>query len=511
MKRAITIVLLCTLTVTCRGFSSDNQQSDTTILEAIYRDIDKYIAAAVQHPDSLISASDKLIEFAENPVLKSAVAGYLFNLFSSSSIMGYENIAVHIADKYFLSGILEWQGDGGETLLRLYADFNRSSLIGYDAPQLILNTIKGENLPLLSLKYNYTIIYFFDDKCNACAQMLPRLREVAESTRDLGTCVYAVYTGSDPALLAGFIKEEFGSAEKAEEEFWFFVYDKSSQSSFHKLYNVLRTPQLFLIDRDKKIIGRNLTADSLNELYEREELRINEIYESSKEFVPSYLSIFDLNDTAQFSNIFSPLFERLVSQNKDIYNAVFYHLFEFLSTDDNPNYKDAAVYIADRYIIPYSSLWRDPYYPDVIVAESSERIKANRIGEKAYNIDLYTIKDKRVYLYSIKSKYTLLYFFNPDCPLCKPLTEELIKSYRHLKKKGVTIVGVYAGNYDFEFIEYISEVNPPWPVYRPKDYDFLNLHQRFEVDQVPQTYLLDKNKVILAKRVFANKLTEMFK
>ncbi len=476
-----------------------------------YKDIDVYISKINPHPDSLIAASERLISLSDNKILKTAVAGYLFNKFSSSPVMGHETIAIHIAKKYFLSGQLQWHGEGGEAILRLYTEFNENSLIGMQAPELLLKREDGTLLSLNSIKSPYTLLYFFDNNCNVCKAKLPDLLRVVEEKSYLGIEVYAVYTGVDINSLKSFISGNFGDGSAERTVKWNFVYDPDGESAYHKLYNVLGTPQMFLLDRDKKIIGRNLDPASLERLIESDENRIDNLYKESENFIPAYLSIFDLSDTSQFKEAFDPLFKRATRDNRDTYNAIFYNLFEFLFRSDLQYMKEAAIYVAEKYITPYPDLWRDPLYANKYVPEKVNIIKSNREGETIQDTPLYNLKGRKRNLHKYIKGNTLLYFFNPDCKVCEVFTKELIDNYKYFRKKGLRIIAIYAGSYENELLRYIEDTSPPWEILRPQEYNYLDLYAKYEVGQVPQTYLLDKRGKIIAKRVFTEQLKEMFK
>ena len=70
--------------------------------------------------------------------------------------------------------------------------------------------------------------------------------------------VYAVYADSNKNLWDKYVSDNFN--DKLYNPFinWVNVYDPTMESGFHLLYNVIATPQIFLLDKYKKIVGRNL-------------------------------------------------------------------------------------------------------------------------------------------------------------------------------------------------------------------------------------------------------------
>ena len=468
----------------------------------LFQMADNYLLTVPLIPDSLIKASDYIIAFSSDTLIQSALAGHLFNRFATSKIMGQENVAIHIAKSYFLNGRLRWSGEGGLAMLKFYVEFNENSLIGMDAPELQLFGPDKRPLSLRSLESRYTIIYFFDDECTACKEIFPGLKEIVEQYGYLNISVYAVFTKSDPVKLSNFITEKFQTKESAVEQKWRYVQDLTNESDYNRLYNVLKTPQIYLLDGKKKIIGRGLDNNALKTLLEEEQRRISYIFEQAQNFAPQYLSIFNLTDTSELKAAFDPLFKRLTSENNEIYNAVFYHLFEFLVIQEDQKLKDAAVYLADNYILPYSTLWYDKEFTGKRVPLMTSRIAGNRPGMRAPEVILSNIKGKAVNLTGKKAKMTLIYFFNIDCAVCKPFTAELKMAYNQLKKSGVRLVAVYMGDNPEKLPEYIKDENIPWQILFPKPEEVVHLLEKYEINQIPHTYILDKEKRIVKKGAY---------
>ena len=92
--------------------------------EKLEKYIEEYLSMTPPVTDSLITACDYLIGFSEDTLIKTHIAGYLFDRFYSSKVMGMESVAIHIAKNYFINKKLEWKGGYGMLLLRLFVEFN---------------------------------------------------------------------------------------------------------------------------------------------------------------------------------------------------------------------------------------------------------------------------------------------------------------------------------------------------------------------------------------------------
>ena len=457
-----------------------------------------YLSVTPLHPDSLIKASDYLISLSKDSVVSSHIASFLFYRFYSSEIMGMEKVAIHIATEYFLNGRVKMPATMDETQLRVYVEFNKNSLIGMKAPELNIYAPDDTPVSLMSVNSLYTILYFFDDNCNVCKSMLPGLIKLSDSLASKGVSVFAVYTQSQKSNFQNFIQSEFTS--KGLGKNWIFAWDPGFESDFPRLYNVIKTPQIFLLDKDKTIIGRNLDNDALRQLLDLELERDKETLNRVNSFLESYLSGVDLSDTTAIRNEIDPLFEK-VSAQKELYSSVFMNLFYKMLYSENDTITQAAVFVAKRYIIPYPALWWDKSYPLEWVPKMVDRVQNNKPGSIAGNLTLYDKKGRPVELNSIKSGYTVLYFMNPDCSICKPFSVELKKISRSLKKRGATIVAINSGGKSKEFFEYNKKNKFTWLSLSPKDETFYEIFDKFEAESVPMIYLLDNERRIIAKRI----------
>ena len=474
--------------------------------QKLYSYIDEYLLLTSPHIDSLKAACDYIIAFTEDSLIKPLIAGYLFNRFSDSSIMGQEEVAIYVAKNYFLNDKLKWSGSGGILPLTMYVEFNENSLIGMEAPELNLKDIYGAEQLLSSVDNNYTIIYFFNDECNVCNEMLPKIRELVESKKYLGISVYAVYTHYNSRALEEFIAKEFPGKTD-----WVFALDSDNTSNFHKLYNVIKTPQIFLLDGARRIIGRNLDDQALSQLLDFEQDKLENLNSETEKFVAALMPQINLSDTTALMSAMGSIYDRTINQqDKQVYRTIFTHIIEYLVHSEDENSKEAALLIANRYILPYSEYWRNDLFMKDRLPILLNRIENNKIGATVYDMTLSKLNGKLVKLHKIKSKYTYLYFFNNNCAICDAFSYELNKDYKKLKSKKIKVIGIYAGdNYD-ELSTYVKSAKVPWDIlWIGKEGNFSDLYMRFEIGQVPQTYLLNTDKKILAKRINTIKLNEM--
>lgn len=134
-------------------------------------------------------------------------------------------------------------------------------------------------------------------------------------------------------------------------------------------------------------------------------------------------------------------------------------------------------------------------------------------GEEITNLyykNLSEITKMYVKLTDVKADYTILVFWDPDCSHCQVEIPILLSGYNELIRQN-TNVKVYSVSMEFEgekYLKYIAGHKLPWiNVYDGARVN--NVFQKYDVFSTPVIYILDKNKVIKAKRIGAEKVKEI--
>ena len=127
-RRAVIFILWLLLPFCCFA------QVDSTRLAELDKRLDKYFQ--ILEPENVDVKSrecDLLIDSAKDSLLRQHIALKAYEHYLNSTLMGDEGVAVHLTDTWFASGRVSM---GGEEVLfnaRIFADFNRQSLLGKPA------------------------------------------------------------------------------------------------------------------------------------------------------------------------------------------------------------------------------------------------------------------------------------------------------------------------------------------------------------------------------------------
>jgi thiol-disulfide isomerase/thioredoxin len=114
-------------------------------------------------------------------------------------------------------------------------------------------------------------------------------------------------------------------------------------------------------------------------------------------------------------------------------------------------------------------------------------------------------------LYGVKAKWTILVFWDVDCGHCQTEMPKLGETYRELVKKyDVKVFSVYTQHEYDKWRKFIIDKKMNFiNVYDPVHLN--NIKEKYDIFSTPVIYLLDKNKVIKAKRLAEEQLPELIK
>ena len=166
------------------------------------------------------------------------------------------------------------------------------------------------------------------------------------------------------------------------------------------------------------------------------------------------------------------------------------------------------VHLVEKYYVTKQAYWVNEEQNQKII-DRAFTIAPNLIGQKAAALPLVDTAGKPRALYDIKSKYTVLVFWDPTCGHCITEVPRLDSAYKaSWKKKGVTMYGVKTEGTQAEWTKFIKDKNlVGWAHVWDPGYKS-NYRKFYDVYSTPLVYLLDENKKILAKRLGVEQLEE---
>lgn len=240
---------------------------DNRILYTPYfiKQFNNYISEiTLQEADTVCKAIDEFIVKADSQGGKEyadyVIAWYLENLpslpFSFNEII-YDHIIkqyLERASTYLLPSAIEFHTQRIEKI--------RPFLPGKLMPNIILNDFTGVRHKLYSLKNEYTVIYFFSSSCESCKKNLEDLVNFYKFYKDeYDVQVYSIDIEPDYNLCA---------ERQKQEPFDWIVTHASVEELRPYNFNLDHTPELFILDKNKRIINKTAIYDHVKKTIEND-------------------------------------------------------------------------------------------------------------------------------------------------------------------------------------------------------------------------------------------------
>lgn len=240
--------------------------SDPRLLRTpfLFQRVDNFVQKLqVQHPDTLVKAIDYVLERMKpaEETFKYYLVHFL-NFYASSKYVGMDAVYVHLVDNYYAKGMAPWTNE--EQLQKIIdnAATLRPLLIGRIAPDLRLQRRDGSPVSLHEVRSPYTILYFWRYDCGHCKESTPMMREFYEKFKNRGVELFAVCTKTRDEIPGCW--DYIDSNDIAD---WMHVVDPYMRSRYNAIYDIRSTPQIYILDADKRIISKRIGAEQLEELF----------------------------------------------------------------------------------------------------------------------------------------------------------------------------------------------------------------------------------------------------
>jgi thiol-disulfide isomerase/thioredoxin len=255
---------------------NDNRLLRTPFFEA---KLDEYFKNYVsREPDSIIEEVQYMLTVAKTG--KEIYPFLLFkftNKYISPEFMGQDKVFLHLFQNFFSKGDTVLLNNDSKKAITERAYSIMANLIGNPAPPLNLNTMDNKLFSLYNSPATYTFIAFWDPTCGHCKEEMPRVDSFyTKNWKQLGVQVIGVNTNvKELASWKQFITEEHFDAG------WMHVYQTEAAlnaevnagkaTTIRQLYDVFKTPTFYLLDKDKKIIAKNLTVDQFHDFLQAQQ------------------------------------------------------------------------------------------------------------------------------------------------------------------------------------------------------------------------------------------------
>ena len=422
-------------------------QIDSTKLRELDSRLEQYFSILEAEPVEVKNREcDALIEAASDSSLRSKIALKIYKHYLNSALMGDEAVAIHLTDKWFSSGKVSMGSAQALLDAKLFAEFNRKSLIGMKAPQVTLTDPSGAHVtfPVIlseakDLRPRFSILYFYDTDCAKCKLESATLRSMLDD-KEYPVDVVAVYVGREADSWQKWRESTFvlkrGGARVIH------LWDPDGKSGYQLDYGVTVTPRMFLIDPSGVIIGRGLDTVALDTLLQSC-LAANDYEYGSKESADLFDKLFSTYgqtvSPADVTEVASLLENRTLSRGDTLsFKHLEGDLLYYLSSKRGEGFKEGTSLFINDYILSRPQIWNSAEDSLKVVGLASLSDRLLKKAPVGAVIPKTPIKGWN----KLRRKGGFFFFSSRGCPVCA--AESAAADYLHVAYLKIDMDGLMA-------------------------------------------------------------------
>jgi hypothetical protein len=235
--------------------------------------IDKYFEQLVYpSADSVIAEIDYMLAFAgSSEEMERFLLLKFVNRYLNQKYMWEDAVYVHLYEKYFANRDYSWLNENGKKVIsdRYYSLL--MNITGKPAADIELTDTAGKMARLYSLVSDFTVVAIWDPTCGHCKEVVPKIDSAYHAKwKAMGVKLFGLARETEGRKTdwLSFIHDH-----KLNE--WTHVYYSKEEDAarinagipgYSQLYDVQSFPTLYLLDKDKRIIGKKLTVEQIDEI-----------------------------------------------------------------------------------------------------------------------------------------------------------------------------------------------------------------------------------------------------
>ncbi len=225
----------------------------------------------VPDADSIFSEANYMLLLSRsNKELFNYLLGKFTDKYINPEFMGQEKVFLKLFDNYYSKGDTAWLTEKQRKYIFDRAYSLMANQLGEPAADLKMLDTAGKAVSLYGITAPYTFVVFWDPNCGHCKETVPRVDSIYEAKwKALGVKIVGVNV--DDAVNTEWKK--FIVDHKLKD--WYHIYQpksvkeeeaKKNIANYRQLYDVFKTPTLYLLDSQKRIIGKMLGIEQFDDV-----------------------------------------------------------------------------------------------------------------------------------------------------------------------------------------------------------------------------------------------------
>lgn len=222
-----------------------------------------------QNPDSIIKVADPLIR-------RVIPHKEYFKFFSNWIAIQYENgkttvmdgeaVYVYVIKTFFTPELAFWDNRESLDKLQKHVWEMEASLMGRKGPDVRAADINGQMKSIYEIKEPIVVVFMFSPDCEHCQKEAPEIQRLYEKWKTRGVDFYGIAVNTTEPEWREFIRKNGFTFTN--------VFDPTNRAIYAK-YFVDITPELYILNKDRTIVAKNLKAEQLETVFERELKKLN--------------------------------------------------------------------------------------------------------------------------------------------------------------------------------------------------------------------------------------------
>ena len=242
----------------------------------LHKKIDYYLKKLTpQIPDSICASIEHMATLAgDTGIIFKYIIQYSTTEYEKSKIMGMDAVFVCVADKYYSKGKTPWVDSTQLNDILENYNVRKNLILGHYAEDIVLLDTAETWHSLYDVNAEFTVLVFWDPNCGHCKKELPKLQKEYLKWQEAGKDieVFGVSTEFENGDLKKFIDKNHltfinvSDNPEVNENAWKYISKGETtlnSLNFRDYWDIFSTPQFYVLDKNKKIIAKRLTADQV--------------------------------------------------------------------------------------------------------------------------------------------------------------------------------------------------------------------------------------------------------
>lgn len=199
-----------------------------------------------------------------------------------------------------------------------------------------------------------------------------------------------------------------------------------------------------------------------------------------------------------------------VRPNKEMFKYIIWWITNHYETSKVMGQDEIFVHMAEKYYGGNQCFWVNQTTVDNMIKRANQ-LKLILIGAKAPELIMPDTNNVFLSSYAPRTKYTIMWFWDPDCGHCKTETPKLRDFYNAQKDSlGLEVFAISTDTDLARWKKYIVDNKLTW-INVGGNTANLDFRKVYDIYSTPVMYILDENKKIIAKRLSTEDLPDFFK